>query len=62
MGASSSCRIQDPTEKLAPMGRSYEMGRLVSKSCGPSQWQIPLGPITGYHAIHIVRRGDAGRG
>ena len=23
MGASSSVRIQDPTEELAPMGRSY---------------------------------------
>ncbi len=23
MGASSSSRIQDPTEELAPMGRSY---------------------------------------
>ena len=25
MGASSSSRIQDPTEELAPMGRSYAM-------------------------------------
>ncbi len=23
MGASSSCRIRDPTQELAPMGRSY---------------------------------------
>jgi hypothetical protein len=25
MGASSSSRIKDPTEELAPMGRSYSL-------------------------------------
>ena len=41
------------------MARSYKIG-LFAKPCGRSHWQIPLGPITGYHAGIIARRGDAG--
>ncbi len=40
MGASSPLRFQDPTEELAPMGRSYsgDRGKISGFACPPLQW------------------------
>ena len=46
-------------KRIAGMARSYST-ELLAKPCRRSHWQIPLGTITGYHAIIIARRGDAG--